>query len=192
MNRWLLAGWRAVDVVYRNCRRFDFADYQGDNLFRVIVKPYNGPDVRVGEKWLRKGDRVGELHLYNYRLLNIVSVMTSEVQMGLVALREVRKSLPLLADFLKRSPQGRAIEALVGITILHRGAASLGFSVFDLEDSWYKRVKTFYMRLMLRICHPIGYRRYAEKGEHPSPKRVVMMRDTFFRKYGQKPAGVTN
>lgn len=192
MNGWMLAAWKAGDVVYRKFRKFDFEDCRGHNIFRVAVKPYRGSDVQVGGQWLRRGDKIGELHLYNYRLQTVLHGMTSEVQMGLVGLREVRKSFPPLADFLRGCSKGQEVTALVGVTILHRGAASLGFDVFDLEDSWYKGFKTCYMRWMLRVCHPSGRKRLKTSGEHLIPKRVVMMRDVFFHRYGQKTGFATN
>ncbi|TCS73197.1 YkoP family protein [Effusibacillus lacus] len=192
MNRLLLSAWKTGDVLYRKCRKFDFDDSKGDNIFRIIVNNYHGPDLQVRGTWLRNGDRIGELHLYNYRLQKILANATFETQLGLVALREVRKSFPSLIDFMNLSPKGQSIQALVGITVLHKGAASLGFDVFDLDESWYKHFKAFYMRWMMRVCHPYGSERFNSRGESLIPKRVVMMRDSFLSKYGHKAICVTN
>lgn len=192
VNRWMLTLWRMGDVVYRRWRSFDYDDRRGNNVFRLTIKPYRGPDLRIGEQWLRRGDLVGELHLYNYRLQQMLQGISSEIQLGLVALREVRNSLPPLADYLDLHPAGYHVKALVGVSILHRGAASIGFHVFDLEAGWRKHFKTSYMRWLMRLCHPAGAKRFSGKGNLLIPKRIVMMKDVFALRYGQKSICMTN
>lgn len=190
MNRLGLLIWRWSDVVYRRIRRFDFQDLNGDNVLRVRVRPYQGPDfaLQTGEE-IKQGDWVGFLHFYNLRLQQMMSQIKSENRRGLILAKEMQRSLPMLAEFVRQHPRGERIKALVGITLVNRGVERFGFTVTELPDTWWYRFRAWYMRLMILICHPQGRKRLRQ-GHDLKIKRVVLPSGELFRRYGRVQQGL--
>ncbi|HEU4965285.1 MAG TPA: hypothetical protein VFV52_15760 [Bacilli bacterium] len=184
MNRVLLKLWRIGDGLYSRVRRFDFEDRWGTNVFRVRVRPYVGPTVALpGGEVVRGGDVVGILHLYNLRLQEMLQEIKSENRRVLMVKREVQRSLPQLAEFVRSHPRGQRIKALVGVTLLTRGVEPLGFIVTPLEDTAWYRFKNWYMRLFVRLCHPDGGRRLKGKKQPMRLKRIVLSLEELYGRY---------
>ncbi|ASS75123.1 hypothetical protein CIG75_09120 [Tumebacillus algifaecis] len=186
MNRIELTLWKWGDVLYRMIRRFDYEDRQGKNIFRIRVRPYSGPAIHLpGGEAIQSGDWVGFLHFYNLRLQQILHGVTSDNRRGMIVLRETQRSLPELVEFVRKHPCGERIKALIGITLLNRGVEPLGFTVQSVpETSWF-RFKAWYMRLMIRFCHPDGKRRVKHQGKDLPLKCVLIPVEDLIRRYGQ-------
>lgn len=186
MNRVSLALWQWSDHIYRRIRRFDFEDLQGRNVFRVRVRLYKGPAFALenGQE-VKRGDWVGFLHFYNLRLQQMMQGIQSDNRRSVLMLREVQRSLPELAEFVRSHPRGERMKALIGITLLNRGVEGFGFTVSDVPDtSWY-RFRRWYMKWMIRLTHPAGNERLKQKQGAMELKRCVLTRDELFRRYGQ-------
>lgn len=190
MNRFWLGLWQCGDQIYRRMRRFDYQDLQGNNVFRVRVRRYEGPVVPLpdGDE-VRQGDCVGFLHLYNIRLQRLIRDIKSENRRVLVVAREVQRSLPELAEFVRSHPRGERIKALIGVTLLNRGVEPLGFTVSNLPDTRWYRFKNWYMRLLVTLCHPDGRNRLHRGHQALTLKRVVMTMEELFRRYGNRQNG---
>lgn len=189
MNRVWLAVWQAGDHVYRRIRRFDYQDLTGKNVFRIRLRDYEGPAVPLPDgDMVEDGDCVGFLHLYNIRLQQLLQDIKSENRRVIVVAREVQRSLPELAEFLRQHPRGSRIKALIGVTLLNRGVEPLGFSVSELPDTQWYRFKNWYMRLLVMFCHPDGRKRLRRGHGSMTLKRVVMTMEELFRRYGKVPA----
>jgi hypothetical protein len=186
MNRAWLALWKCGDHVYRKIRRFDYQDLEGRNVFRVRLRTYKGPTVSLpdGDE-VRHGDCVGFLHLYNIRLQQLLQEIKSENRRVIVVAREVQRSLPELAEFVRTHPGGQRIKALIGVTLLNRGVEPLGFTVSPVPDTWWFRFKNRYMRLLVVLCHPDGRKRLKRGHRALMLKRVVMTVEELFRRYGK-------
>ncbi|KEO84445.1 YkoP family protein [Tumebacillus flagellatus] len=185
MNRAMLACWRLGDTVYRRLRHFDFEDLDGTNIFRIRIRHYAGPAFDLpGGDVVQDGDWVGFLHFYNMRLQGILQNIQSENRRVLLVAREVKRSLPELAEFLRKHPRGERIKALMGVTLLNRGVEPFGFTVMNVPDTAWFRFKNWYMRLMMAFCHPDGFRRLSRRDEAMCIKRVVMPADELFFRYG--------
>jgi hypothetical protein len=192
MNRVELTLWRWGDLVYRWLRRFDFEDRKGKNIFRIRVRHYTGPSIHLpdGNK-IQEGDWVGFLHFYNLRLQQLLYGVKSENRRGLIVLRETQRSLPELVEFIKKHPRGERIKALIGVTLLNRGVEPLGFTVQNVPDTLWFRFKAWYMRMMMRLCHPEGRRRLLYKGKALTLKRVLIPVEELDKRYGKvSPASV--
>ncbi|MGB8957191.1 MAG: hypothetical protein WCC10_17600 [Tumebacillaceae bacterium] len=186
MNRFSLALWQCIDHVYRRVRRFDYEDMQGNNVFRVRVRHYTGPEFSLENGFeVKRGDWVGFLHLYNLRLQQMMHEIQSDNRRSILLLREVQHSLPELAEFALRHPRGHRIKALIGITLLNRGVQGLGFTVSDVPDTPWYRFRRWYMKWMIRITHPEGSKRLKQKPRELMLKRCVLTRDELFRRYGK-------
>jgi hypothetical protein len=109
MNRVMLACWRLGDGVYRRLRHFDFEDLNGSNIFRIRIRNYAGPAINLPNgSVVEDGDWVGFLHFYNMRLQGLLQGIQSDNRRGLVVAREVKRSLPELAEFIRRHPRGES------------------------------------------------------------------------------------
>jgi len=193
MNRIWLTFWQWGDLIYRRARRFDYQDLQGNNVFRVRVRPYDGPDLPMPDgKLVKHGEWVGFLHIYNLRLQQLLHDVASENRRSLLVIREVKRSLPELAEFVRRHPRGSKIRALMGVTLLSRGVEPFGFTVMNVEDTRWFRFKAWYMRLMMRVVHPEGRKRLQEGEQRLPLRRVVLPVDELLRRYGtEHEAGKT-
>ncbi|MCX7569001.1 hypothetical protein OS242_03365 [Tumebacillus sp. DT12] len=186
MNRLGLLLWKCCDPVYRAVRRFDYEDMGGTNVFRIRVRRFKGPDFRLpnGEE-LRRGEWVGILHLYNVRLQQLMNGISSENRRSLLMIREAKRSLPELAEFVREHPRGQRVKALIGVTLLNRGVEPLGFHVGSVPDTWWYRFRNWYMLRILSFCHPDGSKRLMRRREALVLKRVILLKDELFRRYGQ-------
>ncbi|TCP59453.1 hypothetical protein EV586_101672 [Tumebacillus sp. BK434] len=189
MNRIELTLWKWGDILYRMVRRFDYEDRQGKNIFRIRVRHYTGPDIRLPDgKEIHSGDWVGFLHFYNLRLQQMLHGVKSDNRRGLIVLRETQRSLPELVEFLRKHPRGERIKALIGVTLLNRGVEPLGFTVQDVPPTRWYRFKAWYMRLMMLFCHPEGRRRMTYQGKSLPLKRVLIPVEDLIRRYGKVPS----
>ncbi|MFD2168769.1 YkoP family protein [Tumebacillus lipolyticus] len=186
MNRIELLLWGWGDVLYRLLRRFDFEDRRGKNIFRIRVRHYAGPVIRLPDgQEIHEGDWVGFLHIYNLRLQQMLHGVKSDNRRGVIVLRETQRSLPELVEFLRRHPRGERIKALIGVTLLNRGVEPLGFTVQSVPDTGWFRFKAWYMRLMLLICHPEGRRLSRKREKAFALKRVMISVEELVRRYGK-------
>jgi hypothetical protein len=186
MNRVMLALWQAGDRVYRRIRHFDYEDLDGTNIFRIRIRHYAGPDIDLPDGGVvEDGDWVGFLHFYNMRLQKLLKGIQSDNRRGIIVAREVRRSLPELAEFIRNHPRSTRIKALMGVTLLNRGVEPFGFTVMRVPDTWWFRFKNWYMRLMMALCHPDGLQRLRVRDEAMTIKRVVLPAEELFRRYGQ-------
>jgi hypothetical protein len=183
MNRVLLALWQVGDHLYRRIRHFDYEDLDGTNIFRIRIRHYAGPDIFLpGGGVVEDGDWVGFLHFYNMRLQNVLKGIQSDTRRGIIVAREVRRSLPELAEFVRNHPRSARIKALMGVTLLNRGVEHFGFTVMNVPDTAWYRFKNWYMRLMMALCHPNGSQRLQVR--EMKIKRVVLPAEELFRRYG--------
>lgn len=185
MNQALLTMWRIWDVIYFHCTRLKYVDKQNHNIFRVVVKKYRGKPLTVGEHTVvSPGDLYVKLHIYNFQLANDLRGVTGDTRLGLHALREVRQSLPALARLIVEDPNEARIKAVIGTTILYRGARPLGFHIQSIESTTFRWFKTFFFRLILSLCHPAGISRIRSgSSDKLMAKHVFMSKEALLQRY---------
>lgn len=189
MNAGLLTAWRIWDSIYYHMSRLQYVDKQSGNIFRIVVLPYRGETLRSKDGVeIADGDYVARIHIHNCRLAKLLKGINDENRMILIILREIRKSLPRLAEVIVHHPKYPDIKALIGTTMLYRGAPSLGFEVSDMENGWYQTFKTIILKIMLTILHPDGVDRLSRKPEYLIPKKVFMSTEDLIRRYGRTKA----
>lgn len=183
MNGGLLAAWRWWDAVYQRCTRLQYVE-KGENLFRVVLLKYHGDPLttRDGVR-IEPGDWILKLHLHNLMLAETLRKAPPGAQLGIRVLREIRRSLPGLARYVASHPRRSEIKGLMGTTFLYRGAESLGFDVCDVPPTLYFRYKNYYLKGLLWLMHPEGYKRLAEKKNYLITRRVYMSTDELLRRY---------
>ncbi|HXH83405.1 MAG TPA: hypothetical protein VNN07_10800, partial [Candidatus Tectomicrobia bacterium] len=127
-----IRGHRAValvDHLYRAWHRLDAPAAKVPPLLTVsrerAWRRRRLPDGTV----LRPGDRYGELHLDNARVVELRAAAASSVQLGLAFRRELYASLATLAWLADGGGRYRDVVAFSAITIFHHGLTRLGFEV---------------------------------------------------------------
>jgi len=182
MNRSLLNLWRVWDMIYYSFSRLQYVK-KNENLFRIVLLPYWGSELKTKNgHTIVKDDLVIKLHIHNLRLAEIIHQKKDAKALGLLLLREIRKSLPGLAQFVANHPRADEIRGVVGTTFLHRGAENLGFSTMEPLSSIYK-AKTYYLKWMLRIMHPDGKARLNKENDNLTIKRVFISKEELFDLY---------
>jgi len=185
MNGTLLKCWQLFDRTYQRIMKLEPVDPARENLFRVQVVPYHGPLLQTPDGALiQNGDLVCKIHLYNCLLMRKLQGITHQNRLGLLTLREIRRSLPGLADYIRTHPAEPYIKGVVGTTILYRGATQLGFTVAELPPSVFNWLKNRYLLWMLGICHPEGKRRLRRNPEKLTVRQLFMTKEQLYEKYG--------
>ncbi|SHE90664.1 polysaccharide deacetylase family protein [Desulforamulus putei] len=156
---------------------------QESNLFRLAVRNYRGQQMELPDgTLLLPGDKVGELHFNNEFLQRITATARSLELIGIMLLRETRRSLPLLAKAVSQDPTYQGIKALIGITMIHRGTSQLGFSVYDLTPG-IRSIVAWYQRWLLFLLHPGGLSHLRRQWNKLVPKKVVISRQELLKRY---------
>ncbi len=184
-REWLLKLWRAWERVFRLALRIsDVTDDLGrPTIFRTSARRYFGPRVQLpGGEVLLPGKKVCDLHINNDYLVGCLEGETSPGKIGVRLAGELRRSLPLLAAHVSRDPVLRDTDFLVGITLLHRGSVTAGFTPADIPSPMVRRLVSLYQRVVLNIYHPSAGARLYGKGDL-TPKIVVMSKAALLSKY---------
>jgi hypothetical protein len=185
MNVGLLTAWRFWDSIYYQFTRLQYVDKESGNIFRIVVLQYEGSPIQTSDGVeIRTGDMIARLHIHNCRLAHLLRGIDNENRMVMIVLREIKRSLPRLAQVIVYHPKFHEIKGLIGTTMLHRGARPMGFDVADMEAGMYQRFKTVFLKTMLTLFHPEGMKRLKRKPEHLVPKKVFISVDELLRRYG--------
>ena len=184
MNAALLTAWRLWDAIYYHCTRLAYVDKRNHNIFRVVVKKYRGkPLVAGGQPVISNGDYYVKLHMHNCQLALRMRGASGDMQLAIIALREVRNSLPALAEYVNNHPQAARIKGVVGTTILHRGARPLGFHIQQIDSHVFRSFKSLFFKLILLLSHPNGFSRIRIKSDQLVAKRVFMSKEALLQRF---------
>lgn len=185
MNEALLMAWRTWDFLYYHCTRLHYVDKENNNIFRIVVKKYRGNPLTIGEETIvAPGDYYVKLHIHNYQLAYCLRGKTGDLRLGLLALKQVKTSLPALARAVAAHPYADRIKGVVGTTILHQGAERLGFRVQAIDTAIFRVFKTVFFKWILCLCHPEGIKRVRRHSRKKmTAKRVFMSKEQLLRAY---------
>lgn len=182
MNVAFLNLWRVWDTIYYHSTRLQYIE-KNHNLFRIVLLPFWGERLVTNNgASINKNDLVLKLHIHNFRLAEIMYKKKDTKALGIMLLREVRKSMPGLARYVAQHPKSELITGVVGTTFLHRGVENLGFSTSTVDSKIYK-IKCIYLKWMLRLMHPDGKDRVVQRSNNLTVKRVFISRHELLEKY---------
>ncbi|MCZ8512231.1 polysaccharide deacetylase family protein [Paenibacillus filicis] len=185
-KRAIVSLWFRWDRIIYAALRIQPID-PGNPLFYYRVCTYHGEAMELtdGEQ-LRKGDRILELHFNNQRLFAMAAGSRSMVHLAVQMIHSVKEMLPQINEKVcDESPQ-QEIKAVYGITMIHRGADQLGFTLKSLPKGWFAIATKIYLRTLLRIIHPEGKSRARSKPEALTPKMLAISVRELNKRY---PAG---
>jgi len=150
--------------------------------FNYRIRKYAGPTLRLrGDRELKSGDRIMEIHFENQMLFDFGRKSKTSLQLAIRIIRSIEKTLPDMAKELAVLPDGDRVKALYGVSMIHRGSESLGFETFDLPKGLFSWSTNLYLRFMIRVIHPSGKDRVQEHAETLHPRMLIMERDTLLK-----------
>lgn len=127
-----------------------------------------------------------DIHFQNDTL---IAMSSGNDNRGIVrALKLTKSGLKDFARILQNHPDYQDIETISAVTLMNRGIEMLGFHVEELPMTKEHRRLERYMRFLMGMYHPGGFKRLKEGTRSLSLKLIWMSRAELIRLYGDKEA----
>ncbi|MEA4926553.1 MAG: polysaccharide deacetylase family protein [Syntrophomonadaceae bacterium] len=170
-HRLFIRLWTKWEQLF--AKLFKIERVSSTSVFRISRSRYSGPALYSpnGQLLAQKGDLVGEIHFDNGRLQHEGSTPGEK---GVHLLRQVRRSLPALAQFVADNPDYQNVSVLVGLTLLNQGAQHLGFQVQELPPTLFVRLMGFWQRGIMLVYKSKPSKTTAVKPKRSNPRLVWM------------------
>jgi hypothetical protein len=184
--RFVLILWPVADRLLRVIYHIRPLKADVSGIINFNLRRYKGPTKVLNDgSEVKTGDTIIELHLNNAwfkrrRKLNIRASQSPREFLGCSA-----QDLHFLAQQIASGTFGN-ITALHGITILHVAARRLGFQVYELPDSLWKKGAHFYMAGLMQIYHLRGGEVAGLREKTWELKEVWLSRAALLTRYGPK------
>lgn len=178
----LLTIWKYMDPLYFALTRLQYpCPDRKDGVFRVRLTRYKGKDVELSDGIIiNKNDLLLKIHLHNVRLVQEFSNIKNELSKGRAIFIQVLQSMPHLTTFILNHPEEAKIKGIIGITLINKGFAPLGFECVLPENKlylWFK--KTSQIPIYLLSCSRVSVRKI--KKIHPV--YLIMSKEKLIEKY---------
>lgn len=183
-KRLLLSIWMRWEWCFQKI--FNIEPVVHDNsLLKLRIRKYRGsqPLVLADGEQIRQGDSVVELHFDNELLIQMGTGSKSSVQLAIQLIRGTESLLPHINHILNTDPKYKDVKGLYGISMIHRGANRLGFTVFSLPRGIFSFLTHWYLRLLLYVMHPQGKDRLKTNPEMLVPKIIAISRKELVDRY---------
>jgi hypothetical protein len=178
--RWAVT---VYDRTYRFLHRLDSAEAEVGPAVRIEVRRSHRI-LRLGDGTsIRRGDRIGVLHLNNALMAALHSDGRPPIAVGLEFRRQLLSSLHELARLA--GPGGRLtdVKAFSATTIFfHQGLTRLGFTAENRAPAC-PRLVAAYQRALLVSLHPAGGVRL-RRSSHRRALRLWISRENLLARYG--------
>lgn len=140
LRLYFLTVWSIFDPIYFSFTRLKFIEKHG--VFRVRLTRYKGKTIHLSDGTIiNKNDLLVKIHLHNVRLIKEMNHIDSDIRKALYIFKQVEKSLPSLANYVKNHPKYEQIQGIIGISGLNKGTSRLGFENFKIQNQLYRRYK---------------------------------------------------
>lgn len=187
MKQIVLGAWGLWDWMYFRCNRMAYISKE-DNVFRVIKKTYTGPPLMTQSgDWIRTGDIVLKIHLYNYGLAKHMLGFSSDVSRAYYVRKNIEQSLKGLSQYIAHLPDKHQIKGIIGTSVLNRTSDKLGFVVHEVEPHWSYKMKGYLFKLIYLLMHPQGLQYLKVHGSKLEPKHLVMSVQELLQWYPNEP-----
>ncbi|MBM7565473.1 polysaccharide deacetylase family protein [Paenibacillus sacheonensis] len=172
-------GWeRLFHVVFR------VKSVADGSIFHYRVIKYRGATLELSDgNRIADKDDVVELHFDNGMLLQLMTNSRSMMQLAVMLIREVKKSMPQLAERLALDADAQLVKGLYGVSLMNRGVENFGFDVHKLPKGLFDFSSRLYLKLLLRVLNPSGKQRLSEQGARMEPRIMAMSMDTFWQRF---------
>ncbi|MDQ0189432.1 hypothetical protein JI721_05690 [Alicyclobacillus cycloheptanicus] len=179
-RRGLIFCWQPVEALFT--RLYHVTDV--NDMFRISPAVWHHGERlnKDGITVLYDGAPVLDLHFQNLTLLQLSNAKDNRALIR--GLRDAKRGLTDVAALLRDDERYRDVRALTAFTLIHRGIDLLGFHVEPLPDTSEKRRLQAYMRFLMGMYHPEGFRRLREGRQSLEVKLVWMSREELMAAYG--------
>lgn len=169
----LLGLWFTWEWVYHHVSHLKLRN--AEDLLYYKIKTYHGHPLLLNDgQWIHKGDLIIELHFNNKQLLDITLKAISPVQMALILIRSLKRTLIRLNAYLEEIKQRNVdVKALYGVSLLHKGAEQFGFDVLNIPSKRKAKWMRFFLLALLIIVHPNGIQRLKVNAQDLSPMVIA-------------------
>jgi hypothetical protein len=173
----ILATWERVDR-----RRRRIHPVRHGALLGVEFRTHAGPPLRLADgTTIRPGDPIGELHLDNARVREVVAAH------GWSGVRFVLHDLPFLARWASRPDLGPRPIAFHAGGLLAPLAARAGFEVRPRRRSPRARLDEWYLRWLMGHWSPAGRARLARGHSRLRSANAWISTEALVLRYGAAP-----
>ncbi|WP_246309814.1 YkoP family protein [Paenibacillus alginolyticus] len=186
--------WIMWEHVFDFLNRFRSESVWRYGICKLVVRQHRGKRITCQDgRRILAGDWVGELHLDNRQVLRLTRTVGAD-RAGLSTARMFRLAIKQISQELDSIPELVKVQALTGITLLHRGIIhGIGFEQHPIASKWQQRFYASYLRILLRILHPDGNQRIGYNTEKLSPMMLVISKQSLkerftVRKKDSKPS----
>ncbi|MCJ8013098.1 polysaccharide deacetylase [Paenibacillus sp. KQZ6P-2] len=178
--------WMAWESVFDQITKLRSASVKKYGICKLVIRRHHGKSLECHDgQWIHARDWVGELHLDNRQVLQLSKEVGAD-RAALLTARMLRRSMKQISAAMDTDPKLSHVKALTGITLLHRGIIhGLGFELHPLESKGFRMFSTYYLRLLLRVLHPVGRERTKKNAPKLVPKMLLMSREALFARYSK-------
>jgi peptidoglycan-N-acetylglucosamine deacetylase len=184
-RRLLISIWTVVEYAFEK----QYHVHPLNSLFRVSLTQWHyGPrrplpirDSSDVTSPIHDGQIAIDLHFQNETLLSFST--TEDDRAALRLLRITKAELADVGRVMMHHPDYRQANLIASVTLMNRGIEMLGFHVEDLPDSAEKRRLERYMKFLMGLYHPEGFRRLQKGRKPPTLKLVWMTREELLARY---------
>lgn len=151
------------DRGYRLWHRLDTLEANIPPILRVEIRRSLRGRVLPGGVVIRRGERIGVLHLDNQRVALIHRRAPTPVSVGLEIRRQFLASLQTLATLAAPGRRLADVKAFTAVTLFHHALVRAGFEV-ERPGLVLGELVGAYQRLFLATVHPAGRARLRRLG----------------------------
>ncbi|MNH94374.1 hypothetical protein D3C73_469920 [compost metagenome] len=182
--------WLMWENIFDLLTRFRSESVWRYGICKLVVRQHHGKSIACQEGHrILAGDWVGELHLDNRQVLQLARTLGAD-RAGLRTARLLRDAMKQISQELDSNSELVKIQALTGITLLHRGIIhGIGFEQHPIESKWQQRMYAIYLRFLLRVMHPEGKQRVQHSTDKLSPMMIVISKQSLKERFSVKKNG---
>ncbi|WP_261304169.1 YkoP family protein [Paenibacillus andongensis] len=176
--------WMMWEHVFDFLNRFRCESVWGYGICKLVVRQHRGKSITCQDgRRILVGDWVGELHLDNRQVLKLTRTVGAD-RAGLSTARLFRLAIKQISQELDSNPELVKVQALTGITLLHRGIIhGIGFEQHPIESKWQQQFYASYLRMLLRMLHPEGKQRVGQSTKKLSPMMLVISKQSLKERF---------
>ncbi|WP_054025002.1 YkoP family protein [Bacillus sp. FJAT-28004] len=179
--------WMVWESIFDIFSRFRSESIWRFGICKLVIRRHYGKRIVCHDgSQIQAGDWIGELHLDNQQVIELSRAVGSD-RAGIMTARMLRRGMKQISQAMKNSPELAKVQAITGVTLLHRGIIhGLGFEQHQITSKWAKGFSKVYLRFLLRILHPEGKQRVKQAGEKLEPRILVISRQALFERFTEK------